>query len=268
MNAFLTLITTTMLMANIFGHQSHQDAGHSIFNVVILGDSNSSIGGDKCDNPQGWTKWFADELKPSSCRSYARSGATWTNTPKTTRNEKENISILGDNNVIYNQVCRLSTAVDRSHQPIPDIIIIAAGTNDAWFYKRRPKALMRDVKPMPDSILLKQEPSSILTLYQSVAYCCALLEKKFPQSRIVLLTPLQCTATSEERIRTTGDIIAQCGRARGLQVIRQDSVCCISRNQEKNRFTYTVDGIHTNPEGAKNNGIILAREINNYKSSN
>ena len=64
MNAFLVLTTTIMLLANIFGAKDSQDVGHSIINVVILGDSNSSIGGDNCDNPRGWTKWFPYEFKP------------------------------------------------------------------------------------------------------------------------------------------------------------------------------------------------------------
>ena len=50
----------------------------SVMHVVILGDSNTFIGGDQCDKPQGWNKWFKELANPLSCRSYARSGATWT----------------------------------------------------------------------------------------------------------------------------------------------------------------------------------------------
>ena len=48
--------------------------------VAILGDSNTWLGGDQCDQPRGWNKWFKDYFAPASCRSYARSGATLTNT--------------------------------------------------------------------------------------------------------------------------------------------------------------------------------------------
>ena len=109
--------------------------------VVMLGDSNTWIGGDDCDKPLGWNKWFKDALQPTTCKSYARSGATWTNTPQTHRDTKENIEILGNNNVIYNQICRLQEAVEGGDQAIPQLILIMAGTNDAWFQKQRPKAL-------------------------------------------------------------------------------------------------------------------------------
>ena len=113
--------------------------------VVILGDSNTWIGGDDCDQPQGWNKWFKDVFQPTTCKSYARSGATWTNTPQTHRNTLENIEVLGNDNVIYNQICRLQEAIDSGIQHTPQLILILAGTNDAWFTKARPMALSKSV---------------------------------------------------------------------------------------------------------------------------
>ena len=94
--------------------------------VVILGDSNTWIGGDDCDKPKGWNKWFVDEFRPLSCKSYARSGATWTNTSTTRENVVEDIAVLGNDNVIYNQIARLKRACDEGRQQTPDLIIIAA----------------------------------------------------------------------------------------------------------------------------------------------
>ncbi len=228
--------------------------------VVILGDSNSSIGGDSCNLAPGWTKWFNEAFAPASCRSYARSGATWTNTPRTVHNEEENTALLSDNNVIYNQVCRLVTAYQSGLQPLPDLIIIAAGTNDAWFRKRRPRALQSHVA-IDTAGITSRQPSSILTLTEAVVYNCQLLKHYFPESQIILLTPLQCTATSVERIRTTGDIISLCGQALNIPVVRQDSLCCIARADEMVQHRYTVDGIHTNAAGAEINGARLAHVI-------
>lgn len=233
---------------------------HANLHVVILGDSNSSIGGDSCNLAPGWTKWFNEAFAPASCRSYARSGATWTNTPRTVRNEKEITGKLSDNNVIYNQVCRLLTACQAGLQPSPDLIVIAAGTNDAWFLKRRPQALQQIVVT-DTAALVARKPSQILTLTEAVTYNCLLLIRHFPDACIVLLTPLQCTATSAERIRTTGDIISRCGRELSLPVIRQDSICCISRADEMVQHRYTVDGIHTNAAGAEINGHLIATKI-------
>lgn len=234
---------------------------NTALHVVILGDSNSSIGGDDCDRPEGWTKWFCECFLPASCHSYARSGATWTHTPNTVRDELLNTSKLHNNNVVYNQVCRLLTAFRQGQQPKPDIIIIAAGTNDAWFAKRRPHALSQ--KAAADTTgLLQRQPCALLTLSDAVCYNCLLLQRHFPEARIVLLTPMQCTATSEQRIKTTGDIIANCAEALRLPCIRQDSLCCLIRSDELKQHRYTVDGIHTNAAGAEINGQRLCESIN------
>ena len=106
--------------------------------VIIFGDSNTWYGGDNCDKPRGWNKWFKDAFQPATIKSYARSGATWTNTTTTKRNTQENTARLGNDNVIYNQICRLEEAIDSGVQPQPQLILIMAGTNDAWFQKDRP----------------------------------------------------------------------------------------------------------------------------------
>ena len=234
--------------------------------VVILGDSNSSIGGDSCDNETGWTKWFREIVEPASCHSYARSGATWSNTTKTKHNEKEKTAQLSDDNVIYNQICRLITAYDAGRQPQPDIIIIAAGTNDAWFTKRRPHAL--DI--VPAEVLVRGDsltslpPSSLLTVGEAVVANCALIKSRFPRAKVILLTPLQCTATTVERIRKVGDIIESSGRLLNIAVVRQDEVSPIRREEEIERHRYTTDGTHTNAVGAEANGRILADIVTKY----
>ena len=125
--------------------QEQYTAGHDTTNVVMLGDSNTWLGGDSCDRPHGWTKWFAEECYPATCRSYARSGATWTATVRTVRDVDEYTEKLGDNNVIYNQICRLMVAVADGRQAYPHTIIISAGTNDAWFVAaREPSGLAAD----------------------------------------------------------------------------------------------------------------------------
>lgn len=70
--------------------------------IVLLGDSNTWLGGDDCTSKRGWNTWFAQSFPHATCVSYARSGATWTNTRRTTRNLTENVGRISDNNVIYN----------------------------------------------------------------------------------------------------------------------------------------------------------------------
>ena len=137
-------------------------------NIVLLGDSNTWIGGDECDKPQGWNKWFKDLCdkpqgwnkwfkdlaNPLSCHSYARSGATWTHTPLTDYDTEEDTDVLSDNNVVYNQINRLKEAYRQQKQVKPDLIIVMAGTNDLWFADKRPDSLSTWIRY--DARLLKE----------------------------------------------------------------------------------------------------------------
>ena len=223
-------------------------------NIVILGDSNTSIGGDDCSKSVGWNKWFRDMLSPASCHSYARSGATWTNTSRTTYNITEHTSEVTENNVIYNQINRLKAAVDSGRQVSPDLVIVMAGANDAWFNDKRPnaysltgvQAFTRNQGP-----ITRRKISTVLTLAESVRYGCEMLQRTFPAAKVVLLTPLQNTHTSSYRTKMTGDIIETCGKRLGIDVIRLDQGVCIDREQELEHKRYTFDGVHTNEIGAK-----------------
>lgn len=263
----LVSIIQALLFAWVFVMPSNvaaQSAGVSSMHVVILGDSNSSIGGDDCSNPIAWTKWFADALQPATCVSYARSGATWTNTPRTIRNVDENIGVLGDNNVVYNQICRLAEAVGQGRQPKPDVIVIAAGTNDAWFQKSRPYVFHSTAKEAfvnNKTFITSRKPSSVVTLAESVRYACELLMQHYPEARIVLLTPMQTTKATFDDIERVGNIIEACGHRMSIPVIRQDHISGIYSISENQHPRFTSDGTHTSLQGARRNGRLLARQI-------
>ena len=238
-------------------------AQHERINVVILGDSNTSIGGDSCNKPQGWTMYFKETFAPASCISYARSGATWTNTASTKYNTKEITGLLSDDNVIYNQVNRLEEEFKQGRQVIPELIIIAAGTNDAWFDKARPQRFSKTVQeafraPYPISGM---KVTSVTSLALSVRYDCERLMESFPEAQIVLLTPMQSTDIDPATLKQTADIIDAVGHHMGLSVIRQDEESCVYSLREKKRTTFTRDGTHTVPAGARRNGIALAHRI-------
>lgn len=233
-------------------------------NVIILGDSNTFIGGDDCNKEKGWNKWFKEFFAPATCKSYARSGATWTNTRSTTRNTLECIEVLSDNNVIYNQVQRVFDAFEAQQQVAPDLIIIACGTNDAWFEKRRPgiyNTTVTQAFQVSDEQFLNKKASQVTSLAESIRYSCLLLQSKFENARIILLTPLQSVHAGEAKIKKVGDTIEACGKKLGLSVIRQDEICCIKYSEEKLHKHYTSDGTHTNELGAETNGKILANKI-------
>ena len=232
------------------------------WHVVILGDSNTFIGGDACDQPRGWNKWFKEAFAPASCRSYARSGATWTNTEVTKRNTTENIGVLGNDNVVYNQIERLKDVCLQGEQPTPDLIIISAGTNDAWFVSQRPQVFAQTVDgAFADEAMVFRPANEVLTLAESVRYGCELLKTAFPEARIILLTPLQATKADAQLITKAGDIIEACARRMALGVIRLDQEGCIKVADQRSVRKYTTDGVHTNVAGARYNGLLVARRV-------
>ena len=237
---------------------------HDSTNVVILGDSQSWIGGDNCDKPRGWNKWFKDMFRPASCKSYARSGATWTNTPQTIVNTEENTGVLADNNVIFNQVKRLEEALKNGSQVQPQLIIIAAGTNDAWFGKQRPQRFYKTAAEVCNengAAITKKQPSEILTLAEAVCYNCTLLRQLCPDAMLVLLTPTYITKTPDSMVDQAAQIIDDCAAMLGLQVIRMDKHSGIDSAKERKTLRLTTDGVHTSEEGARRNGTIVAKQI-------
>lgn len=236
---------------------------HSTLNVVILGDSNTFIGGDNCDQPKGWNTWFKERFAPATCKSYARSGATWTNTTSTSINTTEKIDIIGNNNVIFNQIIRLKEAYTKHIQPKPHLILIAAGTNDAWFTQYRPNVFDKTVEQVfANNKLITNKPvNQVTTLAESVRFGCELLMEAFPDAQIILLTPMQSTAAGNEKIFKVGDIIEKCSHYMSLGVIRQDSGSCVYSIREQQKKHFTSDGTHTSEAGARKNGYWIANQV-------
>ncbi len=235
----------------------------SVLNVVFLGDSNTWLGGDDCNRLKGWNTWFCKAFRPRSARSYARSGATWTNTPRTKLNTLENIGRLGDNNVIYNQVERLRVAVKNGSQPKPDIILVLAGTNDCWYAKHRPNAFDRgpEQAPADSAINMGDVIGEGYSLGGAVLVNCAMLRTYNPEARIVLLTPFETTKASPSLIARAGDIIEAYARQMNLDCIRLDKESGISSKKEKVQRTFTYDGTHTNEAGARRVGEYVAKRL-------
>ena len=212
-------LLSALLMAMMVVAQEH---------VVFLGDSNTWCGGDDCSVKLGWNYWVREMLKPTTCRSYARSGATWVHTSKMVRDTQENTARLSDNNVITNQIYRLQDAVAAGQQAVPTLILIMAGTNDVWFRQ---------------DILSTLEHVAVDDIY--------LLQESYPEARIVLVTPMQNTKVSAELVRKAADMLEVASIRMGTDLIDASGSDIIDREQELKRPTYTRDGVHTNEAGAK-----------------
>lgn len=225
--------------------------------VALLGDSNTWNGGDSCTNSTSWSYWFRAALQPRSCVSYARSGATWTHTVRTRRTLTDYSELLSDHNVIYNQVERL---INSNLLP-PHLIIIMAGTNDAWFAKRRPGIYDLTVDQafaLPHDSLLALPPQALTSLPLAIRYDCERLRERFPQARLVLLTPYQSVHAGRPAIERVGTLIEQCAQRLGLPVLRLDQAVPIRSDDEKAHHRLTTDGTHTSPDGARKAAEVIA----------
>lgn len=236
-------------------------------NIAVLGDSITWLGGDNCeglDTPsKGWTTYFKQKARPLSMKSYARSGATWSHTESTTYDEAENTGSISDDNVIYNQINRLVTNVNFG-DAVPDVIVIAAGTNDAWYPSARPNAtsiLAQSAFANTDNYILSKNINLLTSIAEAIRYDVELLRSNFPNAQIILLTPLQSASFSLERCREVGDIIEDCAGYLSCICIRQDKECGIYRATEKVENYFTYDGTHTSAIGAKSIGYFLYRRV-------
>lgn len=252
-------IVMTAVMA--FGAVAAHGADDSRM-IVLLGDSNTWYGGDGCDNPRGWNYRFAREMAGDSVVSYARSGAAWSHTPNTVTDTEEYTGVISDNNVIYNQIARLKEKVDSGLQTPPDMVMIAAGTNDAWFPQYRQEEFSRTAAQVlgeDPSTLLALAPGKVTSLAGAVRYDLLILKTLFPEAKIVVMTPLEAVKISPEMHQGVTEIIETVATESGAYVIRQDLLCPIDREQEAVKPDMTVDGVHTSVKGADRNGRVIAR---------
>lgn len=232
--------------------------------IAIIGDSMTWLGGDDNKGEKGWNHWFCEYFKPDFCRSFARSGATWTNTPKTRLNTKENIGSLGDNNVAYNQLQRMLAVPELK----PDIVIIALGTNDLWFKNKRPNLFSDSRLNYEREGFLSTPPNKLLTLADCVNHTVRSLRKAYPEAKIVFLTPIECIHIKDSDLTHFANELEKLGKSLGVSTIRMDKLSEIKSENERIKKDFTYDGTHTSVKGAKSNGAIIANELKKLKLAN
>lgn len=221
--------------------------------IALLGDSMTWIGGDSCENPRGWSHYLKESGIADQIDVYARSGATWTNGYFTNHNPSYYSELLHPDNVIYNQTVRLIEKQCDSNVA-PDIIIVFAGANDAWFAKSFDNLFKIDSLDILRHLDDSGDQAGLIfptTLFGSVSLVCDMLKEKFPFATLIAVTPLQMTKTDAETIHKVSDIIEQAASAKGCIVLRADKEVGISHDEESKAFKFTSDGVHTNPAGAR-----------------
>ena len=226
--------------------------------IALLGDSMTWIGGDSCQNDTGWSHILKESGIASAIDVYARSGATWTNTVATKRNPSHYTEVLHDDNVVYNQAVRLIERADTC-DTAPDLIILFAGANDAWFADKRPGIYDSE---NPDIIHSPEtEKPGITSLEGSIRLVSDMLHERFPETVLLFITPLQMSKTDAKTICKVSDIIERTASEKGWTTLRADKETCINHEQEKRSPKFTYDGVHTNSAGARILGEFIVSRL-------
>lgn len=255
----LTLILLMMISCSSSAQQCSSDSSYSktcektdsLHVIALLGDSMTWIGGDKCEKDTGWSFYLKRAFPDSEINTYARSGATWTNTKNTKGDVNHYTALLHDENVLYNQVVRLINDASKDKTKTPATIILFAGGNDAMFQTKRP-GLFEKGKEITLNDLKKLHPSEVITLAESIELDCRLLQQNFPNAELLLITPTQLSKATPDIIHKVSDVIEGVGKKLNIKVLRADNDVDIKHEVEKQKgHKYTYDGVHTNPEGAK-----------------
>ncbi|MDE5849961.1 MAG: SGNH/GDSL hydrolase family protein [Muribaculaceae bacterium] len=231
--------------------------------IALLGDSMTWIGGDSCQNATGWSHILKESGIARAIDVYARSGATWTNTKSTRCNPSHYTELLHDDNVIYNQAIRLIERADSSDAS-PDLIILFAGANDAWFTSKRP-GMFDNAKTLNDNPTIRQ-PNLTTSLAGSIRLVGYMLRERFPEATLLFVAPLQMSKTDASSIHRVADIIEETASEIGYKTLRADKETGITHKQEKKHPKYTYDGVHSNPAGAKIIGDYIIRHIQSPKN--
>lgn len=248
-NLFLLILSLLGVTPTLQAQANNTAAKGSV--IAFIGDSNTWHGGDDCSKPKAWSYFMVKNMLPKQARSFARSGATWTNNATTANTTTHYSEILHDNNVLYNQVTRLIQAVDSGNFATPDYIFISAGTNDAWFRAKRPGLYSETVdaafaRPLNANTQAKDATS----LAASARLVLLRLKERFPNARIVVVGPPYTTKAPKAEIEKVADTLQKVAEKAGVGCVRIERTCGIDPDKEKVKPRLTVDGTHTSKDGA------------------
>lgn len=215
--------------------------------IILLGDSNLWIGGEDCSDSRSWTHLLKQNVGVP-VRSLARSGATWTNTTDTKADTEAISEVIDPDNVIYNQALRLQQEIQEGVTPMPDVIIVAAGTNDAWFKERRP-GIFDNAKGKKATNM--DSPAQHTTLAGSLGLATAKLRAIAPEAQLIYIGPAYNTKAPNTDIDMVTRIMTDFCRKYHIKFVPLNTRALIDPQSEAQRKALTSDGVHTTPTGAR-----------------
>lgn len=144
--------------------------------ILYMGDSITKM-------VNGWVSKMIALLNPKSTINVAVDGATWRDKANTPAYDGNPV-LGGDNalNVLGNQVQK----VLNNNYPAPDAIIISAGTND-----EPPETTDLESQFTSEGTYIPLNDVDRTTFAGSIRWCVEVLQNKYPNTQIFIVTPIQ-----------------------------------------------------------------------------
>lgn len=223
---------------NVISESSHESI--KLPNVVLMGDSIT----DNIDDHGWWVDMLTRYVTFESLTNYAVGYARWTFYSNTSYDIVSHSHTPAAWNVIWNQFNRLKHDVDNEDVPVPDAIVILAGTNDINL-----DCNIGDVDVAFDgNDILSKSFANIMTVAQSIRYTCECIINEYPNTQVILATPNQQGGYSKEaRARQVRDVIIGCAKRLSMSVINQmDESGIYSYNETIGNYDLGPDNVHPN----------------------
>ncbi len=230
--------------------------------VLFMGDSITARYMGEC----GWPRYFCELLEPAHHACVAVSSARWCDREDTVYDGNPVYTpVYNSNNTMGNQVEKLKRQKAAGNPDFEDfdVIIMAAGTNDAM----PEPAEQTDAQYFIDGEYVPLEKADTCTWGGSVRYVSESLYELYPNAYQFICTPIQ----ADDNVRPFRKILEK-GRvlkeiAARISVRYIDTVYCGINGRYEKRDTNgrsLIDGLHPNENGARQMGHFIAHAVKTY----
>ena len=227
--------------------------------VLFMGDSITAL----YMGSRGWPKYFCELLEPSHHASVAVAGARWRDFEDTVYDGDPvfRLDVHNPNNTMCNQmekIKRKKAAGDEDFSDF-DVIIMAAGTNDAM----PEDSAVTDAQFFADGEYVPLEKADTHTWGGAIRYVSESLYELYPNAVQFICTPIQADDNTRpfRSILEKGRVLKEIAARLSVRYI--DTLHCgIYGRYEKRHVNgrSLVDGLHPNDAGH----AVIARKLTNF----